>query len=78
MIGFGLYLLVVSIFDLKEKAIPWLFLASGGILVAAGVMYGIFVGEMAWYQPLLGMMPGRYFCCLPGLQRKWAMGTELF
>ena len=77
MIGFGLYLLVVSIFDLKEKAIPWLFLASGGVLVAAGVVYGILVGEMVWYQPLLGMMPGAVLLLLARITEKMGYGDGI-
>ena len=58
MIGFGLYLLVVSVFDIKEKAVPWFFLALGGLSVGVGTVCGVLTGEMIWYQPLLGMVSG--------------------
>ena len=58
MIGFGLYLFVVSVFDIKEKAVPWFFLALGGLSVGVGTVCGVLTGEMIWYQPLLGMVPG--------------------
>jgi leader peptidase (prepilin peptidase)/N-methyltransferase len=74
MIGFGLYLLVVSIFDLKEKAVPWLFLASGSVLVAVGVVYSIFVGEMAWYHPLVGMIPGALLLLIARITEKMGCG----
>ena len=58
MIGFGLYLLTVSIFDIREKTIPIWYLAAGGLLMGAGMVYGIIAGEITWHQPLLGMAPG--------------------
>lgn len=77
MIGFGLYLLVVSMFDLKEKAIPWLFLVSGGVLVGMGAVYGIIVEEIAWYQPLLGMMPGVVLLVLARITEKMGYGDGI-
>ena len=77
MIGFGVYLLVVSVFDLKEKAIPWLFLVSGGGLVGVGAVYGIIVEEIPWYQPLLGMMPGVVLLMFAWITEKMGYGDGI-
>ena len=77
MIGFGLYLLAVSIFDIREKKIPILFLGGGGILVGAGILYGMIAGKLAWYQPLLGMIPGVALLAVARLTEKMGYGDGI-
>lgn len=77
MIGLGLYLLSVSIFDIREKAIPVLFLVVGGLLTGAGVTYSVIVGEMTWYQPLLGMLPGAVLLVTAWITEKMGYGDGI-
>ena len=77
MLGLGVYLLAVSIFDYKEKAIPVLFLAAGEILVGADVVYNVIVGEVTWYQPVLGMMPGAVLLVLARITEKMGYGDGI-
>lgn len=75
--GLGFYLLVVSIFDIKEKAIPVLFLVVGGILAGVGAVYSVIVGEVSWYLPLLGMMPGAALLVIARITEKMGYGDGI-
>ena len=75
--GLGFYLLAVSIFDIKEKAIPVLFLVVGGILAGAGAVYGVIVGAASWYLPLFGMMPGAALLVIARITEKMGYGDGI-
>ena len=77
VIGLGLYLLAVSIYDIKEKTIPILLLIFGGLLVGTKAVYGVAAGEMAWYQPLLGIIPGMGLLLVAWITEKMGYGDGL-
>ena len=42
-----------------------------------GAVYGIIVEEIAWYQPLLGMMPGVVLLVLARITEKMGYGDGI-
>ena len=77
MMGLGFYLLAVSIFDIKEKAIPVLFLVVGGILAGMGAVYSVIGGEVGWYFPLVGMIPGAALLVIAKITEKMGYGDGI-
>ena len=52
------YLLLLSIWDIRECRVPIVLLAVGSVFVGIVVVYEVLTGEISWLQPLLGAFVG--------------------
>lgn len=64
------YLLIVSIYDIRERSIPLMVLIIGGSAAMLRGIYGGITGELAWLQLLFGMLPGGFMLLLSKLTQK--------
>ncbi len=52
------YLMILTLFDLKEKRVPVVWLALGLLVAGGRSVYLNCIEQQNWLQMLLGMMPG--------------------
>ena len=53
-----IYLLILAVFDLKEKRVPLWGLVIGMLVAGGAVVYGNWFGQESWIRTLLGIIPG--------------------
>ena len=67
---FLIYLLILSIFDIRERRISVLLLAAGSIFTGIVVTYELFAGYISWLQPVLGSLPGIFLLLVAWFSKK--------
>lgn len=72
-----LYLLLLSVFDIREKKISLFWLATGGAASLLLAVCWIAAGESTWMRVLLGMLPGLLMLGVAWLTRKVGCGDGL-
>lgn len=79
MVALFLWLLVMSLFDIRYRKVPVWLLMTGGVAVAIVGIYGCVSGERGLAEFLLGMIPGLFLLLLAAGTRKagWADGIVL-
>lgn len=80
-IGMGLYLLLLSGFDMKEKKVPIILLVVGLIIVVGikteYILFGGDKGMMNITAPLLGCVPGLFFLGLGKITKAVGLGDGM-
>ena len=56
----GLFLMLLSVLDLKEKRISVFFLVCGSVLTGILLWFQIRQGSIGWIEIFLGMLPGLF------------------
>lgn len=69
--GFVLvYLLILSLYDIKEKKVPVAMLVAGGIVGMVVVVYDCMVGNGGWLQSMMGILPGAFLLIVAWATKK--------
>ena len=64
------YLLILSIYDIREKKVPVSLLAAGGIGGLAVIGYGCIMGENHLWHQVLGILPGVFLVIVAWITKK--------
>ncbi len=64
------YLLVLSIYDVRERKVPLVLLAAGGCAAVLGGICSGLTGAVSWLQLLLGVLPGVFLLAVAWITRK--------
>lgn len=67
---FFLYLLLLSIWDMRERRVPILLLTLGSVISAVVVVCGGITGKIIWLQPIIGALPGVLLLVIAALSGK--------
>ena len=79
MVALFLWLLVMSLSDIRYRKVPVWLLMTGGVIAAIIEIYGCVSGERGLAEILLGMIPGLFLLLMAAGTRKagWADGIAL-
>lgn len=79
MVAMFLWLMVLSLYDIRYRRVPVWILILGGVITAAVGIYGCVSGEITFAEILWGMIPGAVLLLLALGTRKagWADGIVL-
>ena len=65
----GLFLMLLSILDIKEKRISVFFLVCGCVLTGILLWFQISQGSIGWLEIFLGMLPGLFLLAVAWLSK---------
>lgn len=65
-----MYLLLMSVWDIKERRVPMGLLVIGSIVVGVYLGYELFAGQISWLVPLLGSLPGVFLLIVARISKK--------
>jgi len=65
----GLFLMLLSVLDLKEKRISGFFLVCGSVLTGILLWFQIRQGSIGWIEIFLGMLPGLFLLAVAWLSK---------
>lgn len=65
-----MFLLVLSIWDLRERRVPLILLVAGSIWLGGVLGYELFTGRISWLYLLLGSLAGVFFLLLAWISGK--------
>ena len=65
----GLFLMILSILDIKEKRISVFFLVCGSVLTGILLWFQIRQGSVGWLEIFLGILPGLFLLAMAWLSK---------
>lgn len=65
----AIYLIILSVYDFKEKQVPVVALYLGGAVILLLTVSGLLTGNIVWRQ-LFGLIPGAFLLLMAAVTRK--------